>query len=450
MTIRRRFALIVALQTAVLLLALAGLLFLVLQRFLVAGEEGRLEQAFAQIEVENEDGDHGDDRYALALELDDDFPAGVHVRLVRDGVVQDVAGGAFPDLPLVLPEGFGQRGDRQLLVRRIRTDDGTADVQLAVGLGGVQAPLRAYLRALGVTVPIMIVIAALAAALTAGRLLAPLRTLERATRDVAEDGAGRLRSVIPHADARDELGALARTLQTTFRRLDDAMTRERDFVRAAAHDLRSPLTALSARIQGALARPRDAGAYRDELRELGDDVRRMSRLAEHLLLLARDETAVQRVPVDLTDLAGRRVDRTRSAYPDVDVDVDAAPGTRVLGDASLLAHLLDNLLENAIVHGRGAPVRVEVQTSERDVLLRVADDGPGAPPETLARLRDAFYRGDPARAAGGSGLGLAIVERIAETHGAAVTLANRQPSGFEVVVRFPASQLLPGRIHPGR
>lgn len=440
MTIRRRFALIVALQTAVLLLALAGLLFLVLQRFLVAGEEERLEQAFAQVEVHEGDDDHGGDPGSLALELDDDFPVAVHVRLVRDGVVLDVAGGPFPDVPLALPAGFDRRDGHQLLVRPVRADAGTADVQLAVDRSGVEAPLRSYLQALGVTVPIMMIVAALAAALTAGRLLAPLRALERATRDVAEDGPGRLRSAFPHADARDELGALARTLQTTFRRLDDAMTRERDFVRAAAHDLRSPLTALSARIQGALARPRDAEAYREELRELGDDVRRMSRLAEHLLLLARDATALQRLPVDLADLAGRRVDRARSAYPDVDVDVGAAPQARVLGDAALLAHLLDNLLENAVVHGRGAPVRVEVETSERDVLLRVADEGPGAPPGAMARLRDAFFRGDPARAAGGSGLGLAIVERIAEVHGATVALANREPAGFEVVVRFPAAE----------
>lgn len=439
MTIRRRFALIVALQTAVLLLALAGLLFLVLQRFLVAGEEERLEQAFAQVAV-HEDDDHDDGAHGLTLDLDDDFPAGVHVRLVRDGVVLDVAGGTFSAVPVALPEGFDQLDGQQVLVRRIRAEDGAADVQLAVDLGGVEAPLRSYLQALGVTVPIMIVVAALTAALTAARLLAPLRTLERATRDVAVDGPGRLRAAIPHADARDELGALARTLQTTFRRLDEAMERERDFVRAAAHDLRSPLTALSARIQGALARPLDAEADREELRELGDDVRRMARLAEHLLLLARDETALQRAPIDLAELAGRRVDRVRSAHPDVDVDLEAAAATHVLGDAALLAHLLDNLLDNAVLHGRGAPVRVQVATEAGDALLRVVDEGPGAQPEALGRLRDAFFRGDPARSAGGSGLGLAIVERIARVHGATVTLANRPSGGFEVAVRFTAGE----------
>ena len=216
------------------------------------------------------------------------------------------------------------------------------------------------------------------------------------------------------------------------------MEREREFTRAAAHDLRTPLTALQARIQGALARPRDAGHYRDTLSELGRDVSRLSRLTEHLLLLAHDETAFHPSPTDLGRVAGDAVDRARARSPQVSVEFDARPAPAVIGDALLLAHAVDNLLENAVRHGGGAPVKVVVEGREDGVALQVADAGPGVPSEALPHLGESFFRGDAARAGEGSGLGLAIVAHVVKLHGGRWSVDSSPGHGFRVTVVVPA------------
>lgn len=243
---------------------------------------------------------------------------------------------------------------------------------------------------------------------------------------------------MPGASGRDELSRLASTLQEAFRRLNATMQRESEFTRAAAHDLRTPLTALQARIQGALARPRSDLQYRDTLTELGRDVGRLSRLTEHLLLLARDESAFHPSATDLRQVAGEAVDRARARDTGSSIDFQAAPVPPVRGDVLLLSHVVENLLENALKHGRGAPVTVSVESQGDNVVLDVADEGPGVTEATRARLGESFFRGDTARTGEGSGLGLAIVAHVVALHGGTWHVDSAPGEGFLVRVRLPA------------
>jgi len=431
-TIRWRMALAVAVQTALLLLVVAAVLYLALQRFLVAGEERRLDNAVSLVDMrhdlEHSDGDTSE------LTLGSEFPSGVAVRVLSGGkVLRQTA--HFPNIPTDLPLGYTRVDGHQVLTRQVMSNERLVLLQVATDLGSVHEPLRAYLRALLVTLPIMMVLAAVASALTAGRLLRPIKTLQRAASSIG--GSGDLLQSVPGADARDELGRLAATLQHAFRELNAMMEREREFTRAAAHDLRTPLTALQARIQGALARPRDAVHYRDTLSELGRDVSRLSRLTEHLLLLARDEKAFHPSPTNLGRIAGDAVDRARSRAPQVNIDFEARHAPNVVGDALLLAHAVDNLLENAVRHGGGAPVQVVVESREEGVTLQVADAGPGVPSETLPHLGESFFRGDAARTGEGSGLGLAIVAHVVELHGGRWTVDSTPGRGFSVTIVLP-------------
>lgn len=434
MTIRWRMALAVAVQTALLLLIVAAVLYLALQRFLVAGEEHRLDNAVALVDMRNdlENTDHDTGLPTLSSE----FPAGVAVRVVSgDQVLRQSPG--FPKLPPDLPLGYARVGGHQVLTRQVLADGHLVLLQLATDLRGVNQPLRAYLRALLVTLPVMMLLAAAAAAVTAGRLLTPINALEQAASSIG--ASGDLLQPVPGADARDELGRLATTLQQAFRRLNTVMERETAFTRAAAHDLRTPLTALQARIQGALARPREADHYRDTLAELGRDVSRLSRLTEHLLLLARDAAAFHPSPIDLGRVAGDAVDRARVRAPTVSIDFETHASPEVQGDALLLAHVADNLLENAVRHGRGAAVRVRVEPQGTEVALAVEDDGPGVPADALAHLGESFYRGDAARSGEGSGLGLAIVAHVVELHGGRWSAESAPGEGFRLTVWLPTA-----------
>ncbi|MFO7546722.1 MAG: ATP-binding protein [Trueperaceae bacterium] len=433
---RRRLAMSLALQTVLVLLVAAAALFLVLARFLEVGQERRLEDAAAMVEVHDDEDD--------PLEIDEGFPANVSVRLVKDGEVV-ARFGAFPDVPVMLPTGSSTRSEHRILVLSVREDGERYDLQLATDTSGVRAPLRAYLAALAIIVPASALVVFLASGAVAGRSLAPLRSLEQAASTVA--GSRDLRQELPATSEPGELGDLARTLQSTFTRLAQALEHEQAFTRAAAHDLRSPLTALITRIQGTLARPRDEAAYRSTLVELERDVQRLARLTEHLLLLGRDERALRRVPVDLVALAHDAVDRLMRRYPDANVTLEATHASvHVAGDPLLLAHLLENLLENAALHGGGTAITAEVSTeADGAAALRVHDEGPGVPEALLPRLTETFFRGDiaravPERAGGapdvGSGLGLAIVQRVADLHGASCTLRSAPGAGFEVTVGF--------------
>jgi signal transduction histidine kinase len=435
MTIRWRMAFAVALQTALLLLIVAAILYLALQQFLVAGQERRLDNAISLLDLRRDLDRNAQDIGGLTV--GSEFPTGVQVRvLTGTQVVSKTAN--FPNVPTDLPLGYTRVDGHQVLTRQVMADNRLVLLQVASDLGSVSQPLRAYLRALLVTLPVMMLFAAVAAAITAGRLLKPIAALQRAASSIG--ASGDLLQPVPGASGRDELGRLATTLEQAFRRLNAVMERESEFTRAAAHDLRTPLTALQARIQGALARPRTEPQYRDTLAELGRDVSRLSRLTEHLLLLARDDAAFHATPTDLRRLAGEAVDRVRSRSPGVSVDFQAGAMPTVLGDALLLSHVIDNLLENAVRHGRGAPVRVSVAAHEEDAELVVADDGPGVSEETRARLGERFFRGDAARSGDGSGLGLAIVAHVVALHGGSWAVESAPGEGFRVSVWLPLAK----------
>lgn len=370
---------------------------------------------------------------------------GVDLRVVaaRGAELVSVGTASFPaGVPLTLRAGPGgylsADGAHLILVRPLRGD---AALQVAVDARSLAEARQAFVRALVWLLPLALLFSLLVGWVVAGRLLRPVRTLENAARSVGEGGD--LRVPLPGAGDGDELARLALTLQQSFARLADARDREQGFLRAAAHDLRSPLAALTARVEGTLARDRDAARYRADLREIGTDITRLSTLANHLLLLARDPGAAQRAPVPLLDLAAEAVDRARELDPMADVDLVAGGPVTVAGDRVLLGQAIWNLTTNAVRHAPQATVTVTVQGGPGGATVTVQDDGPGVDAATLARLGEAFYRPDASRAAdasgvGGHGLGLALARHVAQLHGGTLELRSAPGQGFTAALHLPA------------
>ena len=241
--------------------------------------------------------------------------------------------------------------------------------------------------------------AALALALLMRRALAPLGRLERAAAEIEQTGDARRR--LPQVEADDEVGRLAATLNGMLAALERARDSERRFLADASHELRTPLTALAGNVQFL----RRHGASDDLVAELEEDTRRLSRLADDLLALSREEAAT--APAEIVDLAAlaREVEG---------VTVSGTSPARVLGDRAALERALANLVENARRHGRG---RITVETAVRGdhVSLSVSDEGPGLRAEEVKLAFGRFWRGTSDGR--GSGLGLAIVRATAERHG---------------------------------
>lgn len=278
---------------------------------------------------------------------------------------------------------------------------------------------------------------------------ASLAPLERARRQVARRGVDDF-SALPVADLPSEVRPLVDELNLLFSRVQTAFEAQRNFVADAAHELRSPLTALKLQAQ-ALRRgaasdpPRDAALAR-----LDQGIERAIHLVEQLLALARAEAAPAAAaplgPVDLQQVIRLAVadalPHAQARGIDLGLSDDSTPErVSVAGDDQALRMLLRNLLDNAIKY-TPAPGRVDVtlHTGPDGARLAVEDSGPGIPPAERERVFDRFVRGPDSAAstdAPGSGLGLAIVRAIAERHGARLCLdTSDRLGGLRAEVRF--------------
>ncbi len=254
--------------------------------------------------------------------------------------------------------------------------------------------------------------------------LEPLRGLER---DLSRRAPERL-DEIPDMELPRELRAPVRAINRLFARIRSAMDKERRFTSDAAHELRTPIAAMRAQLQVAQRTPdpdERAAAIVKALR--GTD--RMTHLVSQLLALARLETESSHhieASLNLGELLKEAADEreAQAAAKDVRLQAQSSDDCIVAGNAELLRILLRNLLDNAIRYADpGGEVQARLASEGDRVILTVADDGPGVPPEQRELLGQRFHRFGP-QTAEGVGLGLSIVRRIAELHGAALSFGE--------------------------
>jgi heavy metal sensor kinase len=236
----------------------------------------------------------------------------------------------------------------------------------------------------------------------------------------------------------DEIGVLADSFNHMMDRLEEGFRREREFVSDASHELRSPLTVLRGRIEQLADHSGGREAVTAEAGELMREVRRMERLTDDMLTLAKAERGalLQRRPVPLNDfvadlrrdlplLGPRHYDVESSLHGELDADPDR------------LAQVVRNLVTNAVRHtSREGHIEVSITSDDGVAQFTVSDDGTGIEPGQLGRIFDRFHRTDEgrSRAEGGSGLGLAIARAIVEAHGGSIE-AESQP-GAGATIRF--------------
>lgn len=297
----------------------------------------------------------------------------------------------------------------------------------------------------GKVFPPLIGLVVLIGALLVFGLRRGLQPLDAAARDIARRSAGSLEAIRAD-DVPAEIVPLVDSINGLMQRLNLAFTAQRRFLADAAHELRTPITALRLQLQ-LLERTTDDGERQRALSELHSGVDRSQRLVQQLLLVARTEhdgEATKLAPLDLAALVRAQV-AAMSINADragLDLGADASEPVPAVGDELRLGVLLENLIENALRYTpAGGVVDVSARIEDGQPLIRVVDDGPGIPEADRERLFERFHRGEAAQSQSpeGSGLGLAIVKAIAERHGATVDLCTPASGlGLEVRVRFPA------------
>jgi two-component system sensor histidine kinase CpxA len=236
----------------------------------------------------------------------------------------------------------------------------------------------------------------------------------------------------------DELGRLGAAINRMAARLSGFMSGQRRFLGDTAHELCSPI----ARMQMALGilEERVDDKNKPYVEDVREEVQQMSGLVNELLSFSKASFSREHVklhPVKVAEVMAQAM--KRDARPENDIKVSAPPELAVQANADLLQRALGNLLRNAIRYaGEAGPIQIEAKAEGAEVVITVADEGPGVPEGSLAKLFDPFYRVDESRTreTGGIGLGLTIVKTCVEACGGTVSCRNRQPHGLEVAIRL--------------
>jgi two-component system sensor histidine kinase MprB len=267
-----------------------------------------------------------------------------------------------------------------------------------------------------------VVAGGIAAALLTRRGVRPLRQLSSSAAEIERTGDASRRLATPETP--EEIGELARTLNGMLAALEDSRERERRFLADAGHEMRTPLTSLVGNVDF-LARH---GESEEVIADLQGDAARLQRLIGDLLALERESAAPppgRAVPLE------RTIAEVSAGRPNVVGRIDGT--ATVVGEPDALARSLENLVENAAVHGP-AGGRIEIHMTVEDGVANVAvtDEGPGFSPDEEEVAFERFWRADDARGRAGSGIGLAIVKASVERHGGSV-----RARGSTVTITLP-------------
>lgn len=346
-------------------------------------------------------------------------------------------------------KGTDQSGSYRVLARVIVNNEGTAIVAISLAdLHTTLLNLDVFLVLLGLLVLLLLTLIA-RKAVSIG-----LRPLDDVEKTAAAIASGDYSARLANEDSATEVGrlngalnAMLERIELSFKARKESEDRLRRFAADASHELRTPLTAIRGfaelHRQGAIS---GEEATTTVLRRIERESVRMSTLVDDLLLLARldQQRPFAHEPVDIGSLLEEAVEAARASSAEHPIDL-VMPDDDIFvhGDAGRLHQAISNLLVNARMHTpSGTPIHVRVDLEKSEVIISVADEGPGLTPEQSARIFERFYRADPSRQRGtireeGSGLGLSIVDAVVSAHGGSVSVDCAEGVGATFTIRLP-------------
>lgn len=311
-------------------------------------------------------------------------------------------------------------------------------IQVASSLRTVDAAIDRLLKIMLIGGAITLVLSLLIGDFLTKRALQPIDAIAQTARQItAADDLGRR---IPYDGPPDEIGQLTETFNETLERLERLFNAQRRFVADVSHEMRTPLTT----IQGNLDLMRRIGYDEEAMAAIDSESRRMSRLVNDLLMLAKADAGripLEKTVVDLDTLLLEVYNQARMLSDGV-VDVRLGPvdQARVLGDTDRLKQLLLNLVSNGLKYTpEGGSVTLSMSRSDPWITITICDTGIGIPEDDLPHIFDRFYRVDKARSRqmGGTGLGLSIAQWIAEAHGGEIRVTSILGEGSTFTLYLP-------------
>jgi len=322
---------------------------------------------------------------------------------------------------------------RVRLLARSGGGDGAAIVVVGQSLVDRNDALSNVVSSFVVGGAVAIVLASMIGYLLAAASLAPVEAMRRRAREVSllpgDEG-------LPLPAAHDEIRRLGETLNEMLARLRAAFEREGRFVADASHELRTPIAIIKTELEGALQVAGYDSSVHASLVAATEECDRLAQLAEDLLVIARAADGHLPMAPELVEvralLAGVRdrfVDRAlrRGRAIRIEAELDQL----VHADPVRVRQALGNLIDNALRHG-GGEIALVARHLANGIEIDVSDEGPGFPPDLVARAFERFARGDRSRSGEGVGLGLSIVQAIADAHGGSATVVGTAPTTVRI------------------
>jgi heavy metal sensor kinase len=344
------------------------------------------------------------------------------------------------------PQLFTVKGldDAGVRVAVVPLSSGAKVYSIAAGasLRNIINQLRYIRRTLYLGFPASLLIAGIGGFLLAKKSLAPVVAMANQADRIS---ANNLHERLHVGQQNDELHQLARVFNDLLARLDGSFESMRGFVADASHELRTPLAIIRGEADVALSEDREPSEYRDSLVIIQDEAKRVSRIVDDMMALARADAGQRQLRVEefyLNDLVEEccKAATVLTVSKGVSLTTIPMPDISFRGDQDLLRRMLLNLLDNAIKYTpTGGSVSVAVECEQACVRVIVADTGIGIATTHAEHVFDRFYRVDKARsrADGGTGLGLAIAKWVAEAHNGSIELSSRPGQGSTFTVSLP-------------
>ena len=313
-------------------------------------------------------------------------------------------------------------------------------VQVASPVTEITASLNRLKTLLFVLLPLMVFLTGIAGSFLARQTLGPVDSMIATIHQITAEN---LKQKIAIPRSNDEIQRLAETFNLMLQRLETYFATQQQFIQDLSHEFKTPLTILKGELEVTLKRLRAPAEYEQVLASSLEEINKLSRIIEDLLVLARfdnQEIRLEKKALDLGSLLRQTIGEIKILAEQKSVSIEyEAPGKITLqADAVQLKRVLLNLLDNAIKYTPAkGQIRIHQEAQGQRVLVKISDNGPGIPAAELAHIFDRFYRADKSRSKIGFGLGLSIAKSIIEAHQGTISAHSQEGQGTTFVIDLP-------------
>lgn len=297
-----------------------------------------------------------------------------------------------------------------------------------------------------ITFPLILLLLFLLARFFAGKSIKPVQTIIETSNQITKDN---LKSRIPLPQNKDELYILSENINSLLNRIENAIDREKQFTSDASHELRTPLAVIKGTMEVLIRKPRNEEEYKDKIRFCINEVDRLNKMVDQLLLLARFENQKSNSKKESVYLNALVLD-TFSRYSDkieakkISVITHFEDDIYVESDNYLLSIIIENLISNAIKYNRmNGIIEIELKKTIKEITLTISDNGIGISEQDLNKIFNSFYRSDVSNhpEIKGTGLGLSIVKRLCDVLNFKISVESKMNEKTQFCLFLPNTKL---------